>query len=180
MEQRTPDDIDKNNNGNTGTEKSPLTVSDWVTFLSNEKQGNISNFMGFMAVVLALIGMTLVIQTTRWEKISGFVAIVILVCVSFKVGMPLHTKSTRAEKILDDIMSGNLTEPEKIQKRWKRSSCGELTKEHEGKYWQRGAFLAGAFWFAGWLFTIAFANLVWSKIILGLVVWPYYLGKAVG
>jgi hypothetical protein len=37
---------------------------------------------------------------------------------------------------------------------------------------------AGMFWFAGWLFTIAFANLVWWKIILGLVVWPLFLGYA--
>jgi hypothetical protein len=35
---------------------------------------------------------------------------------------------------------------------------------------------AGAIWFMGWLFTIAFANLVWWKIILGIVVWPYFLG----
>jgi len=36
-----------------------------------------------------------------------------------------------------------------------------------------------AFWFAGWLFTIAFAELVWWKIILGIVVWPYFLGVAI-
>jgi len=39
-----------------------------------------------------------------------------------------------------------------------------------------GAGLAGAFWFAGWLFTISFVGLIWWKIILGIVVWPYYLG----
>ncbi len=39
----------------------------------------------------------------------------------------------------------------------------------------RGGFF-GAFWFAGWLFTAAFANLVWWKWILGIVVWPFYLG----
>lgn len=39
--------------------------------------------------------------------------------------------------------------------------------------------LGGAFWFAGWLFTIAYANLVWWKIILGIVVWPLFLGWAV-
>jgi hypothetical protein len=39
------------------------------------------------------------------------------------------------------------------------------------------ASFAGAFWFAGWLFTIAFAQLAWWKIILGIVVWPYYLGE---
>jgi len=49
--------------------------------------------------------------------------------------------------------------------------------EHEHK--RRGGgppAAAGAFWFMGWLFTIAFANLVWWKIILGIVVWPYFLG----
>ncbi len=34
----------------------------------------------------------------------------------------------------------------------------------------------GIIWFAGWLFTIAFARLIWWQAILGLAVWPYYLG----
>lgn len=41
------------------------------------------------------------------------------------------------------------------------------------------AGLGGLIWFAGWLFTISFANLVWWKIILGIVVWPYFMGQAV-
>jgi len=40
-----------------------------------------------------------------------------------------------------------------------------------------GSSLAGVLWFAGWLFTIGYANLIWWKIILGLVVWPLYLGQ---
>jgi hypothetical protein len=43
-----------------------------------------------------------------------------------------------------------------------------------------GGALAGAVWFAGWLFTIGFAHLVWWKIILGIVVWPLYLGWHIG
>jgi hypothetical protein len=39
--------------------------------------------------------------------------------------------------------------------------------------------LAGAFWFAGWLFTLAYTQLVWWQALLGLVIWPYYLGMAV-
>jgi hypothetical protein len=35
----------------------------------------------------------------------------------------------------------------------------------------------GVIWFIGWLFTISFAQLVW-KIILGLIVWPFFLGQA--
>jgi hypothetical protein len=41
------------------------------------------------------------------------------------------------------------------------------------------AGLAGTLWFAGWLFTIAFAKLAWWKALLGLVVWPYFLGMTV-
>jgi hypothetical protein len=38
--------------------------------------------------------------------------------------------------------------------------------------------LPGMLWFAGWLFTIAFAKLVWWKALLALVVWPYFLAVA--
>jgi len=37
---------------------------------------------------------------------------------------------------------------------------------------------AGMLWFAGWLFTIGFAKLVWWKALLGLVIWPYFLALA--
>jgi hypothetical protein len=54
-----------------------------------------------------------------------------------------------------------------------------MTKEgRKGNMGQAGSF-AGAFWFAGWLFTGAYVNLVWWKWILGIVVWPFYLGDAV-
>jgi len=46
-------------------------------------------------------------------------------------------------------------------------------------YGGHAAGAGGAFWLAGWLFTISFANLVWWKIILGIVVWPLFLGYAV-
>jgi hypothetical protein len=39
--------------------------------------------------------------------------------------------------------------------------------------------LVGALWFVGWLFTLAYAQLVWWQALLGIVIWPYYLGLAV-
>ena len=39
-----------------------------------------------------------------------------------------------------------------------------------------GSGLAGVIWFGGWLFTIGFAKLIWWQIILGVVVWPLFLG----
>lgn len=52
---------------------------------------------------------------------------------------------------------------------------------HENRHGGGGAAgaLSGTIWFIGWLFTIGFANLIWWKIIVGIVVWPYFLGLAV-
>lgn len=44
-----------------------------------------------------------------------------------------------------------------------------------GKTRIQTSHLAGTLWFAGWLFTIGFAKLVWWKALVGLVVWPYFL-----
>ena len=38
--------------------------------------------------------------------------------------------------------------------------------------------LIGSIWFIGWLFTIAFAKLIWWQALLGIVIWPYFLGLA--
>jgi hypothetical protein len=35
---------------------------------------------------------------------------------------------------------------------------------------------AGLLWFIGWLFTIGYLHLPFWKAVLGIVVWPYYLG----
>jgi hypothetical protein len=36
----------------------------------------------------------------------------------------------------------------------------------------------GPIWFAGWLFTIGFIKLSFWKAVLGLIIWPYFLGLA--
>ena len=41
-----------------------------------------------------------------------------------------------------------------------------------------GGALAGGTWFAGWMFTIGYLNLGFWKSVLGLIVWPYYIGAA--
>lgn len=45
---------------------------------------------------------------------------------------------------------------------------------------RRSATLIGPIWFIGWLFTVGYAGLVWWQILLGIVVWPYFLGRALG
>jgi hypothetical protein len=53
----------------------------------------------------------------------------------------------------------------------------KMTEERKFKGGGASAGAAGGvIWFIGWLFTIGYVNLVWWKIILGIVVWPYFLG----
>lgn len=37
----------------------------------------------------------------------------------------------------------------------------------------------GTLWFIGWLFTIAYVRLSFWTAVLGIILWPYYLGTAV-
>jgi hypothetical protein len=38
-----------------------------------------------------------------------------------------------------------------------------------------GAFM-GPLWAIGWIFTIGYLKLTFWKAVLGIIVWPYYLG----
>jgi hypothetical protein len=55
-------------------------------------------------------------------------------------------------------------------------------KEEKKRWYHRrhSATLVGPIWFIGWLFTIGYAHLVLWQILVGIVVWPYFLGRAVG
>ena len=37
----------------------------------------------------------------------------------------------------------------------------------------------GAIWLIGWLFTIGYVHLHFWTAVLGLIIWPYYLGTAI-
>ena len=40
--------------------------------------------------------------------------------------------------------------------------------------------ITGPIWFIGWLFTIGYVHLHFGRAILALVIWPFYLGAALG
>jgi hypothetical protein len=58
----------------------------------------------------------------------------------------------------------------------------EVTMAEEKRKWHRGAqggAAGGMLWFIGFLFTWGFVNMVWWKILLSIIIWPYFLGQAV-
>lgn len=38
--------------------------------------------------------------------------------------------------------------------------------------------MCGGFWFVGWLFSIGILDMGFQQGFFALVLWPYYLGKA--
>jgi hypothetical protein len=38
----------------------------------------------------------------------------------------------------------------------------------------------GLLWIAGWLFTIGYVHLSFWSGVLGIIIWPYYLGVHLG
>lgn len=38
--------------------------------------------------------------------------------------------------------------------------------------------VSGTIWFVGWLFAIGFVKLTFWQAVLGLLLWPWYVGNA--
>jgi hypothetical protein len=51
-----------------------------------------------------------------------------------------------------------------------------MTTEKKSRVIRVESGLIGVVWFIGWLFTIAYAQLIWSQAIIAVIIWPYYLG----
>ena len=59
-----------------------------------------------------------------------------------------------------------------------QSSNREQAILQKEEYMRGASVLVGPLWFIGWLFTIGYAGLVWWEILLAIVVWPLFLGRA--
>jgi hypothetical protein len=55
---------------------------------------------------------------------------------------------------------------------------GEEKKIVRGKMEVAG--IMGPIWIMGWLFTIGYTHLPFSKAVIALALWPYFLGSALG
>ncbi len=53
-----------------------------------------------------------------------------------------------------------------------------MSSESRGGRIAASAIFSGTGWFVFWLFTVGLAKLSFGSAILALLVWPYYLGRA--
>ena len=114
--------MNKNDTGETVENESCLKVSDWVTFLTSEKQGTINTMVSFGMLLVALISMLFSTRTnTTMQGIGyGILAFALLTYVWIVVFAPFQKQTRVAEKILKKIMSGDLKSESSIREEWKR------------------------------------------------------------
>ena len=99
--------------------KSCLNVSDWVTFLSNERQGMMSNVVNFSVFLVAVIALILVTSGYIVFAIaSGIIAFGCAGWVYFRVLEPLRQRGSLADEVLRRIISGELKDADSIREQW--------------------------------------------------------------
>jgi len=99
--------------------KSCLTIHDWVTFLSNERQGMMSNVVNFSVFLVAAIALILV--TSGYIAFAIASGIIVFGCagwVYFRVLEPLRRRGKLADEILKIIISGELKHVDSIRQEW--------------------------------------------------------------
>ena len=99
--------------------KSCLNISDWVTFLSNERQGMMSNVVNFSVFLVAVIALILVTSGyVAFAIASGIIAFGCAGWVYFRVLEPLRQRGSLADEILRRIISGELRDADSIREEW--------------------------------------------------------------
>lgn len=84
-----------------------LSISDWISFLSSEKNPNIGIIISFSAFMLAVFAvfMSITNSTPLGAIIAVLVAVALLIVYFLTIG-PYGRRARIAGKLLDDIMSG--------------------------------------------------------------------------
>jgi ABC-type nickel/cobalt efflux system permease component RcnA len=98
--------------------KSCLKVSDWVTFLSSERQGMMSNVVSFSVFLVAAIALILVTSGYMFAVVSGIIVFGCAGWVYFRVLDPLRQRGHLADEILKRIISGELKDADSIRGEW--------------------------------------------------------------
>ena len=114
---------------------------------------------------------TIAIRVGRLERPAGAVELFRNTTI---VGECLDWMESSA--VRDPYASRAVSSPRDVEELEAEASC-RLNRHQCSEALDQAVAGAGAIWFMGWLFTIGFANLIWWKIILGIVVWPLFLGQ---
>jgi hypothetical protein len=94
-----------------------LTLSDWITFLSGEKNSNLTNIVAVGAVALAAIGIVGTDTLGGWWRVTALLSIWVIVNVLLRL---FETRFNKASRLLKKIMRGELKNVTQINNEWNR------------------------------------------------------------
>lgn len=121
------------------TPEKELTISDWVTFLTGEKYGVLSNLFAFGSLVVAAFSIIQLTKTIYWISIIGIVIVVLLALfvsyhLYFGVVSRFELRGKLAGKLLGKIMSRELRNEEAIRREW-LAGVAEIEKKKKFLLW---------------------------------------------
>jgi hypothetical protein len=140
--------------------KSCLNISDWVAFLSSERQAMMSNAVTFSVFLVAVIALILVTSGhIAFAIASGIIAFGCAGWVYFGALEPLRQRGKLADEILKGIISGELKDADSIRQGWLLG----LTVIRRGWFRQEKARLAvlKRAWRPQWKATLATVKETW-------------------
>ncbi len=98
-----------------------LSISDWISFLSSERNSNIGNIIGFSAFMLVAFAVIMsVTNNTLLSAIVTALIAIVMMTIYFRTIGPYGRRAKVAGKLLDDIMSGKERDLSKIEAEWKK------------------------------------------------------------
>jgi hypothetical protein len=104
-----------------------LSISDWIAFLTSEKNPNIGNLIGFMALIFAVFALaTRIPVETALDAINFVLISATVIIASLAIRRYYGGRADKAGKLLNAIvsrdeciMSGDKIDPSKIEEQWK-------------------------------------------------------------
>ncbi len=106
--------------GRQGEVEPHLTVGDWITYLTSEKSGTMGMVLSFGAITIAMVALVYSTDAKSvWISVAtGAVVFALMVFLWVKIVKPLGRRGGLAEKLLMDVMSGELKSEGGIRQAW--------------------------------------------------------------
>lgn len=97
-----------------------LSISDWISFLTSEKNSNIGNIISLTTVIIAAVALIMSVANNNWGGAVGSALICVTLMVVYdKTASQYQQHAKEAGRLLNDIMRGEERDLSKIEKRWK-------------------------------------------------------------